>query len=131
MRAEKQLAGVESNSALRPGLEPGPRAPLEEPLGIQNTKKLDDCGDQTRPAGLMAGAQPGPVVAVEVFVEEDVVAPVGIGLELFRASIYRALAAARCAGRSGSADRAISLETSKRFIILPEPVGHSILKLSP
>jgi hypothetical protein len=26
---------------------------------------------------------------------------------------------------------AISLLTSKRFIIFPEPVGHSILKLSP
>ena len=43
--------------------------------------------DEAGPAGLMACAEPGAVVAVEVFVEEDVVAPVGIGLELFRAAV--------------------------------------------
>ena len=37
----------------------------------------------------MAGAQPGAVVAVEVFVEQDVIAPVGIGLELLRAAVDR------------------------------------------
>ena len=44
-------------------------------------------GHEPGPAGLMAGAQPGAIVAVEVFVEEDVVAPVGIGLELLGAAI--------------------------------------------
>ena len=39
------------------------------------------------PAGLVARAEPGAVVAVEVLVEEDVVAPVGIGLELLRAAV--------------------------------------------
>ena len=43
--------------------------------------RADQIGDQRRPAGLMAGAQARAVVAVEIFVERDVVAPVGIGLE--------------------------------------------------
>ena len=42
---------------------------------------LQQLGDQAGPAGLMAGAEPGAVVAVEVFVEQDQVAPVRIGLE--------------------------------------------------
>ena len=57
------------------------------PLGIQKPVELDGLGHQPGPAGLVAGAQPGAVVAVEVLVEEDVVAPVGIGLELLRAAV--------------------------------------------
>ena len=37
---------------------------------------------------LVARAQPGPVVAVEVLVEEQMVPPVSIGLELLRTSIH-------------------------------------------
>ena len=87
-------------------------------------------GHEPGPAGLVAGAQPRPVVAVEVLVEEDVVAPVRIGLELLRAAIDRPLP---CSSRRKIrlSRSAISLRTSKRFIILPDPVGHSILKLSP
>jgi len=35
----------------------------------------------------MAGAQPGTMIAVEVFIEENVVAPERIILELFRAAV--------------------------------------------
>ena len=35
----------------------------------------------------MAGAQPGAVVPVEVFVEQDMVAPVGIALEFLSTAI--------------------------------------------
>ena len=78
----------------------------------------------------MAGAQPGAVVAVEVFVEQDVIAPMRIGLELLHAAVDRT--PAMLIARKGPMSRSeISLLTSKRFIILPEPVGHSILKLSP
>ena len=42
----------------------------------------DHVGDQRAPAGLMRGAQPAAGVAVEVFVEQDVVLEVRIGLEL-------------------------------------------------
>ena len=41
------------------------------------------------PAGLVARAKAGAVVAVEVLVEEDVVAPVRVVLELLRAAVDR------------------------------------------
>src|SRR5574341_87759 len=50
---------------------------------------LEELGHETRPAGLVAGADPGPVVAVEVLVEEDQVLPVGVGLELLCAPVDR------------------------------------------
>jgi len=40
----------------------------------------------------MAGAHPGSVVAVELFVEEDVITPMWIVLEPPRASVHRTLA---------------------------------------
>ena len=46
-------------------------------------------GDDAGPAGLVAGAEPGAVVAVEVLVEEQQVPPVRIVLELLRAAVHR------------------------------------------
>src|ERR1700752_497665 len=40
-----------------------------------------ELGDQARPSGLVRGADPTAVVAMEVFVEEDMVAKVWIGLQ--------------------------------------------------
>jgi len=56
-------------------------------LGIQKPEKLHGLGHQPRPTGLVTGAQPDTVVAVEVFVEEDVIPPVAIALELFGTTI--------------------------------------------
>jgi hypothetical protein len=42
---------------------------------------LDESGDETRPAGLMAGAETQTVIAVKIFVEGDVV-PILSGMEL-------------------------------------------------
>src|SRR5688572_10784549 len=42
---------------------------------------LQELGDEARPARLVTGADAGAVVAVEVLVEQDEVAPVGIALE--------------------------------------------------
>ncbi len=42
---------------------------------------LKEFCDEPSPAGLMAGANAGPVVPMKVFIEEDVVAPVRIALE--------------------------------------------------
>src|SRR5437879_4192847 len=39
------------------------------------------------PAGLMAGANAGPVVAMEVLVEQDEIPPVRVHLELLRAAM--------------------------------------------
>ena len=48
-------------------------------------------GHEASPAGLVARAQSRPVVAVKVFIEEEMVAPMRIGLELLRATIDRTL----------------------------------------
>ena len=61
-------------------------------LGVQKVEKLDGLGHDAGPAGLMAGAKHGAGVAVKVFMEEDEVAPVGIGLELLRAAVNRSSA---------------------------------------
>src|SRR2546428_10528540 len=45
---------------------------------------LQELGDEARPARLVARAHAGAVVAVEGFVEENQVAPVGVPLERFR-----------------------------------------------
>jgi len=60
--------------------EPCFSAHLHGPLRIQNAVKLDDLGNEPGPAGLMTGTKPGAIVAVEVFVEEDVVAPVVVAV---------------------------------------------------
>src|SRR5689334_2926561 len=48
--------------------------------------RVYDPSDAAGPARLVAGADSGPVVAVEVFVEQKVVPPVGVSLELLRAA---------------------------------------------
>ena len=61
----------------------------------------------------MARAEPGPVVAVEVFVEEDVVAPVRVILELRSASVDRPPSASSLRKMLASR-RAISSATPNR-----------------
>ena len=60
-----------------------PSGPALNPEAVE----LDALGHQPGPAGLVAGAQPCAVVAVEVLVEEDVIPPMRIGLELLRAAV--------------------------------------------
>src|SRR5215469_7759158 len=60
--------------------------------GAHSRKEVERAGDETRPSSLMAGSQARTIVAVEIFVEEDVVAPVRILLELLRCSVHRPLA---------------------------------------
>ena len=119
-----------------PGPPPAPARAPSSPLRARARRRCreevhhprDDAG----PAGLMAGAEPGAVVAVEVLVEQDEIAPVRIVLEL--AACRRRPAAGR---RSSSQEDArpagaqSSSATSYSFMRRPEPVGHSIVKLSP
>ena len=77
----------------------------------------------------MAGAEAGPVVAVEVFVEEQAIAPV-------RSSWNFACPPKTAAARPSSQEdacqpRRISSATWYRFMCRPEPVGHSTVKSSP
>src|SRR4029453_1759514 len=82
----KRLAAARN---LRTLSERGFLADFENARGIQDPIELDELGDEPCPAGLVTGAQPGAVVGVEVLVEEDVIAPVGIGLELLAAAVAR------------------------------------------
>ena len=97
---------------------------------------LDEFGNQSGPAGLMARADPGAVVAMEVFVERDQIAPVWVVLEFFRAAENRSPPSlpwqpVESCRKTCISRREISPATSQSVIIFPEPVGHSILKLSP
>ena len=110
--------------------ERGLSACFQYPPGIEEAVKLNEFGNESCPTGLMTGAQPGAIVTMEVFIEENVVAPEWIALELFRAAVDGS-SALRVAQEIRVSRPAISLLTSNRFISLPDPVGHSILKLSP
>jgi len=50
---------------------------LQDPRGVEEAKELDEFGHESCPTGLVTGAQPGTIVAMEIFIEVDVVAPVG------------------------------------------------------
>jgi len=97
---------------------------------MEVTKKLDGFGHETAPSGLIARAESRTIVAVEVFVEQNVIAPMRVGLKLLGTSVYRT--ATQVVAQKGRVKPTTDLLlTSKRFIIFPDPVGHSILKLSP
>ena len=61
-------------------------------LGATDFNKIHQPGNGPRPARLVVGAEAGSVVAVEVLVELEIIAPVRIVLELLRAAINGASA---------------------------------------
>src|SRR4051794_17095336 len=65
----------------------GTRAPPRPPASSSTSPFVDEIGDEARPAGLVIRAESGTVVAVEVFVEQQQIAPVRILLELLRAAV--------------------------------------------
>src|SRR5215831_6476226 len=80
------MASASANLSLRSPLhraaaKDGLLANLQEMLGVEEAKDLDACGHEPRPAGLVAGPQSGAVIAMKVLIEEEVVAPMGVGLE--------------------------------------------------
>ena len=64
-------------------------AAFENGFGVDGGEEVHEAGDDPGPAGLMAGAEAGAVVAVEVFVELKVIAPVRIVLEFLDAAVDR------------------------------------------
>ena len=72
--------------------DPGLQAPalgLQQGLGVDTTEDVQEGSDQAGPARLVAGPEPRAVVAVEVLVEQDQIAPVRIVLELGRPAVDR------------------------------------------
>src|SRR5271167_5173961 len=62
---------------------------IQKLLRVETTEKFDQLCDHAGPTGLMTGPEARAVIAVEVLVEQDVILPVGIGLEFLRASVHR------------------------------------------
>ena len=61
----------------------------EGSLEGQGRAQVQQAGDHPRPSRLMVGPEPGAVVAVEVLVEQEMVAPVRVLLELPRPAVDR------------------------------------------
>lgn len=53
------------------------------------SRLLDQLGDQSRPACLMAGSDACSVVAVEVFIERDCIVPMAMALKDVNSPEYR------------------------------------------
>src|SRR5258708_33399220 len=85
-RRNRRCRYLSSGLALRKGTcFPG----IQKLLRVETTEKLDQLCDHAGPTGLMAGPEARAVVAVEVLVEQDVILPLGIGLEFLRAAVHR------------------------------------------
>ena len=64
---------------------------FHEPLLIEATENIEQESNESGPPSLVTGAQPGAVVAMEVLVKEDMIAPMRIFLELGSAAVERPL----------------------------------------
>src|SRR5580765_247620 len=61
----------------------------EQRVRVEQAKELNQRRDRARPSRLVTGAKTRAVVAVEILVEENVVAPVRVLLEHLRAAVDR------------------------------------------
>ena len=106
--------------------------PALEELGGRNVAEpFDERRGEPAPPGLVARAESRAGLAMEVFVEQQVIAPMRIVLECsrHRRSTGRRPCSSRTKRRVSRA--VISAATSNRFIVRPEPVGHSTRNESP
>src|SRR5690242_3428589 len=69
--------------------ESGRPTGLKKLLRIEQSEKLNQLRHHSCPSGLMARAEPGAVIPMKVFVEQDIVAPVRVGLKLLSSTINR------------------------------------------
>jgi hypothetical protein len=58
-------------------------------FGVDVPKQLDQLGNAARPAGLMACSKPCTVVTMKIFIKENEISPVRVGLELLCATVHR------------------------------------------
>jgi hypothetical protein len=82
---------------------------IQKLQSVNMSEQNDQFCNHGRPPGLMAGPKARTVVAVEVLEEQDLILPLGIGLELLRTSVHGPPARNFRIRRS-----AISLATSNR-----------------
>ena len=98
---------------------------------VKAAEHLNQLGNGSRPSGLMASAKARAVISVEVFVEQYVILPVRVCLKFLSPSVDRAPPRLIRAGRSESGGWKFLGPLQISSSSWPEPVGHSILKLSP
>ena|SRR5215831_3922007 len=67
----------------------GLSAELKHLLGGRRCKQMHGAGNNAGPAGLMARAEAGAIITMEILVKQDQVAPVRVFLKLPRAAVYR------------------------------------------
>src|SRR6266481_6101227 len=67
----------------------GAGSPLEYRLGIEHVQVLDQFCHESGPTRLVAGTETRTIVAMEILLEEEVVAPVRIALECVGATVDR------------------------------------------
>src|SRR3954454_18565058 len=65
-----------------------PLTALQVTFGIEKSEQADELSYEPCPPGLVAGAQPRAVVAVEVLIEKDMVPPLRVLLEFLVAAIH-------------------------------------------
>lgn len=65
---------------------------FEKRLGVEASKYFDQRRHQSGPSCLMAGADTSAVVAMEIFVEQQVILPVQVALKLLGTAKYRSSA---------------------------------------
>src|SRR4029077_10050331 len=92
LRKARTLSAGRRASSLRPAtrLEIRPLSAFQGLLGGQGREQVHSPGDDSGPAGVVAGAQASPVVAVEILVKQEAIAPVRVVLELTGTSRERA-----------------------------------------
>jgi hypothetical protein len=97
---------------------------------IEVSEDLDQRCHESSPPSLVTGADAGPVVAVKIFVEEQVITPVRVALEFLRAAKHWPMA-----GRIAQKDPGQSVSDLARDLEqihgAARAVGQSILKASP
>src|SRR5690349_2697348 len=84
-RLQRNLFTLRSSS----GGHERPGTPLEYLLRVENIQQLDEFCNNPSPAGLVAGAKSSAIVAMEILIEKNIIAPVRVGLEFFGTAVYR------------------------------------------
>src|SRR5688572_30259494 len=75
---------------LLPRAERSRRTLFQKMPRVDRAEVLDHRGHESGPPGLVAGTEAGAVVAVEILMEQQQIAPVGIGLERLLAAEHGA-----------------------------------------
>ena len=98
-----------------------PALGFEHRFRVESPEDVEQRGDEASPPGLMAGPEPGSVVAMKVLVEQDQVAPVRIVLEDRSGPVNRPLPVCIAEERARRSGVSVPFATSNSVMLLPRP----------